>query len=731
MLKDIFADIAIIIGFLLITGQTLKNIPLGGTLEKKEQLYIGLICGLMGHLLIVYAIEITDTVNIDLRNFAVVISGILGGEISVIITSIIIGIFNFTIYGFNNSSILSFLTLLTVGLGCLFIVKRKYSRHRQYIFMLLFTSFISATTYLKNIHGNYFIYAVYSLGILAFTGILVHLTLENIFTLNNNFKLMDYYRIMTDNLSDMVSTFKPNGEYLYISPITLNVLGYTKEEIIGRSIYEFIHQDDVIALKKIHLNLLKGQEILTKIYRIKRKDGSYVLVETSFKNIRNRNGELQEIIAVTRDITKRRQIEMELSKSNKRAKKILESIQDAFFSLDNERNFTYMNKVCEKLFLTNTEQLIGKSIEKVFPKNLHIGFYEKLNAVINQNETLYFKEYFNSVNKWYSISAYPSEDGIAVYFKDITKEKIIEEKLIESELKFKTLVNSMDDMVFTLDRSRRYTGVYGKWLQKGGFKEENFLGKSFEEVFKNDDFNIHEEAAKRVLEGENVVYNWSLKNDEKQIYYQTSISPIEDGKDNIVGAVGVGRNITEQITIENELKIANEKLRSLSFIDGLTNIPNRRYFNEYIEKEWNRGKRFNKNLSILMLDIDHFKAYNDTYGHLQGDECLKTVAQTIKNTLKRSGDLVARYGGEEFAIILPETNSKGAEVIAEKIRCNIENLRLPNINSRVIPFVTVSIGITTVTSYVDMNYGEFINNADKALYKAKESGRNRIYVYLS
>ena len=175
-----------------------------------------------------------------------------------------------------------------------------------------------------------------------------------------------------------------------------------------------------------------------------------------------------------------------------------------------------------------------------------------------------------------------------------------------------------------------------------------------------------------------------------------------------------------------ELKHYRDRLRENCMIDGLTQIANRRRFDEVSEVEWNRQKRHNDPLSMIMIDIDFFKNYNDTYGHLQGDECLKQVAQTIKKQLKRPTDLAARWGGEEFACILPETDSAAASHIAENVRKAIIDLALPHEASLVESVVTVSVGVATAQPLKDTDFQTLLKKADDALYKAKQNGRNKV-----
>ncbi|MHB8791149.1 MAG: diguanylate cyclase [Desulfobulbaceae bacterium] len=179
---------------------------------------------------------------------------------------------------------------------------------------------------------------------------------------------------------------------------------------------------------------------------------------------------------------------------------------------------------------------------------------------------------------------------------------------------------------------------------------------------------------------------------------------------------------------QRELAEANQILQRLSSLDGLTGIPNRRRFDEVLKAEWQRAIRHSTSISLIMLDIDFFKLYNDRYGHQGGDECLKNVAKILDGSARRDSDLVARYGGEEFAVILPETAMKGAMDVAETMRANIERRNIPHASSKVSDHVTVSMGVATWVPERGSEPAELIAMADQALYKAKESGRNQVKI---
>ena len=179
-----------------------------------------------------------------------------------------------------------------------------------------------------------------------------------------------------------------------------------------------------------------------------------------------------------------------------------------------------------------------------------------------------------------------------------------------------------------------------------------------------------------------------------------------------------------------ELKRQRDLLSQLSHLDGLTGIPNRRAFDERLDREWRRALRAGEHLAAAMVDIDHFKEYNDAHGHLAGDDCLRRVAEALAAGLERAGDFIARYGGEEFICLLTGVDDQGTAVVAERLRADIESLRLPHGASPVSPWVTVSVGAAIRRPTQETAPSEVVAAADLQLFTAKRLGRNRVSVTL-
>jgi diguanylate cyclase (GGDEF)-like protein len=245
---------------------------------------------------------------------------------------------------------------------------------------------------------------------------------------------------------------------------------------------------------------------------------------------------------------------------------------------------------------------------------------------------------------------------------------------------------------------------------------ENFIGKDFLELF-----------------GENSVRQLFGEVAQKRVFYENYQKVRVGGQIKTFDVVadkmseGMEESMFFMLNDVSEIVRLKELAEQESLMDGLMQIPNRRAFDRQILQEWSRALRERVNLSFLMIDIDFFKKYNDTYGHRQGDELLKTAGDVFKKSLKRTTDFIARLGGEEFGVLLYATNSYQANIIAEKIRKNVESEIVVMPNGEKTQF-TVSIGICSMIPHVDVKLTSIVEDADKALYKAKQNGRNRVWI---
>ncbi|HEY2748680.1 MAG TPA: sensor domain-containing diguanylate cyclase [Polyangia bacterium] len=216
----------------------------------------------------------------------------------------------------------------------------------------------------------------------------------------------------------------------------------------------------------------------------------------------------------------------------------------------------------------------------------------------------------------------------------------------------------------------------------------------------------------------------ALNKDGSYVWIRDVVHVVRRDDGTVEALVGFMFDISERKRTEDELKRLQRELEDLSFKDGLTGIANRRRFDSLSEREWDSARRSQRPLSLLLIDIDFFKQYNDHYGHIRGDDCLKRVAQALGVAARRPRDILARYGGEEFALVLPETDAAGAEAVAALCRESVTREAIAHERSAAAAHVTISVGVGTVVPAAGEEWLRFIDTVDRRLYRAKQSGRN-------
>ena len=227
---------------------------------------------------------------------------------------------------------------------------------------------------------------------------------------------------------------------------------------------------------------------------------------------------------------------------------------------------------------------------------------------------------------------------------------------------------------------------------------------------------------RQVIEGEHPTFymEYPCHSPTEQRWFMMRIHPLDGNKPEYF--VVTHENITER-------KLVEIQVEALAVLDGLTGMANRHRFDDFLEDEWRRARRLGQPVSLALCDIDFFKAYNDNYGHMAGDKCLRRVSDALKPFSRRPGDLVARYGGEEFAVILGNTDEQAACTLAEELRAGVQELNIAHEHATPAGCVTVSVGVATLRpdTQPDPSPRDLIEAADQALYKAKRSGRNRAF----
>jgi diguanylate cyclase (GGDEF)-like protein/PAS domain S-box-containing protein len=308
--------------------------------------------------------------------------------------------------------------------------------------------------------------------------------------------------------------------------------------------------------------------------------------------------------------------------------------------------------------------------------------------------------------------------------QEITGHKQTEEALRESEERYRTLVDNASDIVFRTDNTGHFTFVNPAALRIIGYEEEEIVGMHYPTLIHPDrrDEAIKFFGRQFVKRIQNTYSEYPIiMKDGHVVWLGQNIQLIvEDG--NVTGFQAVSRDITERKRLEKELRDSEERYRELSIIDDLTQLYNSRYFYHQLKMEIDRLARYEHPLTLLLLDLDDFKAFNDAYGHIEGDQVLLRFGQVIKRCLRKT-DSAYRYGGEEFTIILPMTTSKEGVVTAERIRVELKKENFSPVSGKHV-YITVSIGLAQYKKQEDMK--AFVHRVDQLMYQGKKNGKDRV-----
>ncbi len=306
-----------------------------------------------------------------------------------------------------------------------------------------------------------------------------------------------------------------------------------------------------------------------------------------------------------------------------------------------------------------------------------------------------------------------------------------ERRLKETGALHKLVVENSRDAIVIADFEGRLRFVAPGPKQPGGWNPEDLKqSRNFDMVHPEDRHKVAAVFEELRSGKDGALVEWrGLRRDNSYIWVEASLRTIRDPVTGIpTGILASVREISARKTAEQKLADAYHAVEALAVTDPLTGLANRRRFDQFLLTEWRRALRDRKPLSLLLIDADLFKSYNDTYGHLRGDGCLKQIAEAAQDVVARSGDLVARFGGEEFAIVLPNTCNSGALQLAQDVCSVMRNRELAH-SANPVGVVTVSIGCATLIPQQGQHVATLIDCADQALYEAKNTGRNRAVAY--
>lgn len=548
------------------------------------------------------------------------------------------------------------------------------------------------------------------------------------------------YRALVGHAVDMffMTEFNPaRMTILEVNERVCQVLGYTREELLKMTPLDLGFQDETFAEGyKLVIKNLSETGFSKFEMRVRTKDGQMIPVESVTKII-DLNGK-KVSISVLRDMTDRYKTELALKESEERYRRLIELLPDTI-AVHANGEVVYVNEAGVRMFgAASPEDLIGRRLlEFIHPVSRELAKSRIATTLATQLLVPPIEEKlvrvdgtsFDAIVQSNRI-VYRGEESVLVVAHDITERKRAEQAMKESEERYRRVFELSPNAICLYDKEG--TIVYANGKAVSLFAAEALpalVGRNkFELVHPNDRSEV-EDRFVRMLKEElsQMTYESHYLTLRGSVFIaEVSITCVHfDGQPVILAYI---RDISKSREEEEKLQEMNRMLKELSTLDGLTGIANRRYFDDAFQQAWQISARDSSPLSIILFDIDYFKLYNDSYGHLGGDACLKGIASSLKPLFGNPGDVLARYGGEEFVVLLPGADSAAAREAAEAIKERIASLRIPHMGSKVSDYVTVSLGAATMIATPGLDRAGMVEYADKALYQAKLAGRNRIYM---
>ncbi|MEI6314068.1 MAG: PAS domain S-box protein, partial [Syntrophus sp. (in: bacteria)] len=519
------------------------------------------------------------------------------------------------------------------------------------------------------------------------------------------------YRNLVENVSDVIYEIDSQGVVIYISPVVRDVMGYEQADIVGKKFIEFVYEDDRSRLIERFFELSEGIEYPFE-YRLIHKSGDIRWVRTKTTPIME-GGSFKGARGTLIDITGRKQTEKALQQSEERYRTLVENASDIVFRTDENGYFTFVNPAALRVSGYEEGEVIGKHY-KMFIRN--DMFKEAITSFANQlikkipntyTEYPILTKEGHEVWLGQNTQLIMKEDrvtGFQAVARDITERKRMEKELSDSEEKYRLMLENIQDGYYEVDLLGNLTFNNPSLSSILGYSKEELIGMNNRQY-------MDEENAKKVFRAFNTVYKteeptslfeWELiRRDRTKAFVGCSVSLIKAPSGVPIGFRGIVRDITYKKKAEEALQHSERRYRELSIIDDLTQLYNSRYFYHQLKGEIDRVTRYEEQpMTLLLLDLDNFKQFNDAYGHVEGDQVLSRLGQVVKRCLRQT-DSAYRYGGEEFTILLPMTTSKDAAVTAERIRTEFKKETFSPAPGKDV-HVTVSIGLGQYKQQEDM-----------------------------
>ncbi len=576
----------------------------------------------------------------------------------------------------------------------------------------------------------------------------------------------DWQQAILDSADFTIISTNVDGLIQTCNAGALKKLGYAADEVIGRMTPSAFHDPGEIELRARELSAELGRAVepgfeafVAKArlgipdendWTFIRKDGGRFPVRISVTALYDETGCVNGFLGIGKDMTAQKAAEQALRESEERFKAFMDNSPVVAFIKDEAGRYLYVNKPAERRFNLPLAEWLGRTDRELWPAEVAEPIYEQDCAVLRDDRPINYLEkipYADGFSYW-MIYKFPLTGGndregrrlLGGMALDVTQQKRVEQAMQQNEERLSLVLHGADLAMWDWDVSTGRVIFNERWAQMLGYRlvEISPHISSLESLVHPDDLQRLRVVLSAHLEGRTPFYETEYRLRHKSgswvwiLDRGKVISRDAGGKP--LRACGTQLDLTDRKRYEEQiaeqrrkleeanarLEEANEKLEALAGTDELTGLINRRGFEEHLSRELDRAARRKTPLSLLLLDVDRFKSYNDDFGHLAGDEVLHRLALLLRSQA-RGSDIVARFGGEEFAVILPDTPGEGALVLAERFRETIEAAPWPGRG------VTASFGISTWNPALSPRDGRaLLNDADRALYRSKANGRNRV-----